>query len=107
MIISIFNGFPFHYETFGVFIYTIIHINPKAFIRLFTNQKDNMGWITYYCDRFPISSIQSHEEFTPQDFLDSTFIIVATDDDGSFPIDYMKLPDAQKKVICYDHNIAL
>jgi hypothetical protein len=107
MIISIFNGFSFHYETFCVFLYNITQHNPKAIIRLYTNQKDDFGWLTYYCDRFPISCVKPHEEFKEQDFIESTYIILTTDDDSAFPIEFMKLSGAQHKVLCYDHNIAL
>lgn len=109
MIISIFNGFPFHYETFGVFLYTIMRVCVGgATFRLYTNQNDTMGWLQYYCACFPIECIKPYQEFKERDYVESTYVIVATDDDNEFPIaDCLKLPDADRKILCYDHNIAL
>jgi hypothetical protein len=70
-----------------------------------------MGWMEYYILRFLSSStsivIKHPHEFSIDAFNESSYVIVTTDDDTAFPIDYMDLPNASKKVICYNHNIAL
>lgn len=80
-------------------------------IRIYTNPDGQMKWLDYYVSKFTTPSccikIYPHTEFKEPEFLESAHVILATDDDPHFPMEFMKLPDAHKKVISYDHNIAL
>lgn len=105
MIISLYNGFPFHYETFGVFLYCLSNIKIVNEIRIYTNQSETMGWLDFYRVHFPAIHIFHMDEFKQEQFEESTYVIVTTDDDPYFPVEYMRLPGAQRKVFCYDHNV--
>ncbi len=108
MIFSIFNGFPFHYETFGVFIYMIIHTYTDPEIRIYTNQSNTLQWLEFYKARFSLAnvSIFTHDDFKEAQFIESSCVILTTDDDATFPIEFLKLSNTTT-VLCYDHNIAL
>jgi hypothetical protein len=111
MFISIFNSFPFHYEVFGVFIdYLVRHFSPcELKIRIYTNQDDKLHWLDFYKSRYPGDVIQyfKYEEFNVPQFNESDYVILPTDDDPGFHPIFTSLPNAAKKLICYDHDIEL
>jgi hypothetical protein len=107
-IISIFNGFPFHFEVFGVFLnYIYTYISTPCVVRIYTNLDDRLRWLDFYKTKYPALEIFPHSEFSDSVFNESSYIILGTDDDKSFSPTFVKLPNANKKLICYDHHISL
>lgn len=115
MIISIYNGFPFHFEIFGVFL-NFLHqfrdscesCKPRDIkVHIYTNLEDPLRWLDYYKARYDFIEILPCIEFSAAAFNASAYVILGTDDDPSFSPLYMSLPDADKKLICYDHDIVL
>lgn len=109
MIISIYNGFPFHFEIFGVFL-NFLHqfvCSHKLKIHIYTNLEDPLRWLDFYRARYDFLEIMPCGEFSATAFNESAYVILGTDDDTSFSTFYASLPDADKKLICYDHDIAL
>ncbi len=103
MRVAIFNGFPFHHETFGVFLH---YTKNKSYeVTLFTNQEYSYNWFNVYKRLFgECFTLKKHTEFTEDEFNSHDFIIVTTDDDFSFNDTFMLLPNASNKVLTYDHD---
>lgn len=101
---AIFNGFPFHYEVFGGFIQYCKNFGHE--LTIFTSKHNSDTWFSFYQTCFsPYSfTIRDMIEFTPVEYNKHDFIIVTTDDDYAFRDQFMMLPDAQNKVISYDHS---
>lgn len=104
MLISLFNGFPFHHETFGVFLYYFTKRGHR--VQIFTHPS-NLQWLEFYKTMFRDVEFFPESEFNETHFNASDYVILTTDDDPHFPFECMKLPRANQKVISYDHNIAL
>jgi hypothetical protein len=118
-IISIYNGFPFHFEIFGVFLNFLHEFRQRSGgavdlrVRIYTNMDDSLHWLDFFRARY-ISNpsdvwveILPHTDFSDAVFIESTYVILGTDDDESFSPHYASLPGASKKLICYDHDITL
>ena len=79
--IAIFNGFSFHYEMFGYIIeYCSIR---KIKLDIYTETKDNMGWLDFYLKEFPnMFTLFNISAYNP----DNNYlkVILLTDDDPSF-----------------------
>jgi hypothetical protein len=111
MIISIYNGFPFHFEVFGVFLDYLL--GGAARVRIYTNMDDPLHWLDFYRARYAAAASTGGLEILPcaafsvAAFHESTYVILATDDDPSFPAAYAALTGAAAKLVCYDHDITL
>jgi hypothetical protein len=92
--IAIFNGFPFHYEMFGY----ICHFakNNNYHVDIYTNKKNNMGFLDFYITVFKNISIFNSHIYDPKN--NYKFIFVTTDDDLFFKKEWIN-----EKVICINH----
>lgn len=103
---AIFNGFDFHYETFGVFLFYIFSKGHD--VTVFSPQGYESGWFNFYRKLYgDFFVVKDPLEFTVEAFLEHDFTIITTDDDPRFNEELMKLPGAVDKVLCYDHHKAL
>ncbi len=106
MKIAIFNGFKFHYETFGVFLYTLQKCGHT--VTVFTNRGFETGWFGFYYNFFgDFFSTKFYTDFTEEEFNNHDFVIVTTDDDGHFNEHFLTLPGGRNKVLAYDHHHTL
>lgn len=75
--IAIFNGFPFHYEMFGFVLEYLT--NQKLAFDIFSETRDEMGWIRAYESRFGVSLVfRNIQEYNPNEY---DYLILLTDDD--------------------------
>jgi len=101
--ISLYNSFPFHYEIFGCFINYCVYNNYN--LTIYTNFYNNLGWIDFYKSLYTNITFKNFQEFTKEVFNASNFVILGTDDDKIFKVEeFMKLNNAQNKLLCYDHD---
>lgn len=66
-----------------------------------------MEWLDFYNVLFPSIHIFHMDDFTQEQFEESSFVIITTDDDAWFPMKCMNVSGAQEKVICYDHSVRI
>lgn len=99
---AIFNGFGFHYETFGVFLHYIKSNSHD--VTIFSENTYESGWFNFYRKLYGDWLVVRHSnEFNENHFQSHDFVIITTDDDWHFLDAWMFLPDARNKVLCYDH----
>lgn len=99
---AIFNGFNFHYETIGVFLYTLQQCGHE--VTVFTNRGFETGWFDFYKSYFgDFFKDKFYLAFTEEEFIKHDFVIVTTDDDKNFNDNYLVLPGGRNKVLAYDH----
>ncbi len=103
MHIALFNGFPHHFEVFGGFI-EYCRKNEHE-LTIFTCKHNNNGWFSFYQFCFSPYSFQIREvnEFTEKEYAKYDAVIVTTDDDFHFSDHNMNWPNANNKIIAYDH----
>jgi hypothetical protein len=103
MKIAIFNGFCFHYETFGVFLY---YCKTKGYsVTLYTEHSWAYNWFGFYNRLFDNFFVMKHfGEFLEPEFNSYDFIILPTDDDFTFKDKFLSLPNADNKILTYDHE---
>lgn len=116
IIISIYNGFPFHFEIFGVFLHFLHRRLDSAAavkVRIYTNMDDPLHWLDFYRAQYAPEIRDGYLEILPQDafsvdtFDESMYVILGTDDDSTFSPTYANLPQAATKLICYDHCVTM
>ena len=78
--ISIINSLPFHYEMFG-FILNYAK-NNNIFVDIFTNTNNNMGWLSFYKNKFSNFRIIDINNFDKLNTQKYKYIFVTTDDDA-------------------------
>lgn len=103
MKIAIFNGFCFHYETFGVFLY---YCKLKGHsVTLYTEHSWAYNWFGFYNRYFDNFFVMKHfGEFLEKEFNEYDVIILPTDDDFTFKDKFLSLPNADNKILTYDHE---
>lgn len=100
---AIFNGFNFHYETFGVFLFYIFSTGHD--VTIFSPQVCDSGWFNFYRRLFgdEFCVVKHPREFDAESFIEHDFTIITTDDDRMFDDRLLEIPGAQDKILCYDH----
>lgn len=92
--IAIFNGFPFHYEMFGFVLEYLTNLNLS--FDIFSETRDEMGWIHVYETRFARSfPFQNIKEYNP---IKYDYLILLTDDDS-----LLRWSDGAK-IIMFEHS---
>jgi glycosyltransferase involved in cell wall biosynthesis len=111
--VAIFNSFPFHYVMFGYILAHFanatknknIHFNCNCKVSLFTETKNDMGWLDFYKTHF--GGIEFEYECKPvSEFCDARhrfdIIFVPTDDDFAFKREWI-----DERCISIEHHISV
>lgn len=92
--IAVFNSFPYHYELFGSIIEWCK--NKKYSLTIFTEMRNNLGWIDFYREFFEFDNFLNYIEYSH--YLHSyELIILTTDNDPKF--DWEKYGNFERTVV--------
>lgn len=98
--IAIYNGFPFHYEMFGLILYWCKQ--NKFQCSIYTNTIDNKGWLDYYQEAYPFIIYGDCSQFIKDAHL-YHIIFLPTDDDYSFDASWLNIYGVGEKIVRLNH----
>jgi beta-1,4-mannosyl-glycoprotein beta-1,4-N-acetylglucosaminyltransferase len=101
--VAIFNSFPFHYELFGHILSYFTRNGEASSVTIFTETKNNMGWLDFYKKQFREINIQYKsiaDYCDARNEFDLTF--VPTDDDFAFKHEWIN-----DKCIVTDNHVSV
>lgn len=99
--LSIYNGFPYHYEMFAHILHWCEQNNMDCTI--YTNTHDDFGWLNYYQERYSFIQYEICANFIRNAHLYHIIILIA-DNDTSFDRKWLSGFNISRKIIKLNHS---